>query len=108
MEKVQKPRNSVCIICIVACLPIPSLETGYSIVARLLVSAGTCLPNLCLAMNYSDFQASCHSMLQKEPFRWTPKDVPATTTFPSINVSDDRKDRHNVTFEALADIRQSS
>jgi hypothetical protein len=44
------------------CLPIPCLETGSFIVACMFISAGTCLPIRCLAMNYSGFQASCHNI----------------------------------------------
>jgi hypothetical protein len=45
------------------CLPIRCLETS-SIVVCVFISTGMCLPSRCLAMNYSGFQASCHSTLQ--------------------------------------------
>jgi hypothetical protein len=35
---------------------------GSSIVACVFISVGTYLPNRCLAMNYSGYQASCHSI----------------------------------------------
>jgi hypothetical protein len=50
------------IIPLLLCLPIRCLETGSSIVACIFISAGNSLPNRCLAMNYSGFQASCHIM----------------------------------------------
>jgi hypothetical protein len=36
------------------CLPIRFLETDSSVVARMFICAGTCLPSRCLAMNYSE------------------------------------------------------
>jgi hypothetical protein len=44
------------------CLLICCLETGSPSVACMFISAGTFSPSRCLAMNYSGFQASCHTM----------------------------------------------
>jgi hypothetical protein len=45
---------------IIVCLPIRYLETVSYIVACVFISARTCLPSLCLAMNYAGFEVPCH------------------------------------------------
>jgi hypothetical protein len=58
------------------CLPIRCLETGSSIVACALISAGSRLLSRCLALNYSGFQASCHNIHKfslLSPYIWVTK-----------------------------------